>query len=504
VSQALSGNTIVLTATAEITSGSKTVTICGVTLGFAPVDNAFGVSVTTNKDYTRSCSATGTVDFATQGTITAVSMTIPFANRVAGTQQSAVFAFTTSKSIPAAACGSSNTVTLVVTGPSQFFASGTAVATGLAGYSVSTSNLATGTFVLSGTGALNAGSFTVTLSGLTLGVRTVGSDTGVTVGASQHFTSAGTTTGPISNYQVTSVNTGACQTSSACRSVTIAINAAGDASTIAPAGTLIISGLGAFSGTPGAMSMGNTLVTSSAVSSGAVTLTVHAGGAAWTIGSTATITLTGLTMTSASPSFFNPWTLSVGGSTPMWSTTYAATSTGTTTTTGITLARAVPGTQNTQVTVTFSTTNTIMNNDEIMITYPTNFFIDPPVDFSCNGPEARYSFFGTLGSCPGVLSATSSPVIGPVTSTMTLTYSGQTIAAGAQTMIWNGVTLSTTEKAASTTFSVAVSSSSCSAGAISSGSISNSNPGGPAAKATGVHLMLSAASALLCIMMLLL
>jgi hypothetical protein len=89
--QALVGSNIILTASAEI----KSVTICGATLGSTPVVNALGVSMTTNRDDTLTCSATGTVGVAL-GSITAVSMTFPIANRVAGEAQSAVFDFTTS------------------------------------------------------------------------------------------------------------------------------------------------------------------------------------------------------------------------------------------------------------------------------------------------------------------------------------------------------------------------------------------------------------------------
>jgi len=478
--QALVGNNIVLTATADIAAGAKSVIICGATLGLTPVDNTFGVSVTTNRDYTLTCSATGMVGVAA-GTITAVSMTIPFANRVAGEAPSAVFAFTTSRTIPAPSCGASNNLVLNV--PANFFASGTPVATGLAGYTA-TASFGAGTITLSGTTAITAGSVTVTIAGLTLGARTVGSDSAVTVAAPLHTTSTGVTSGPISNYQVTSVAvTGTCQTSAACRTVTIAISAAGAATSIAAGSTLTISGL-PFSGTPDAMSFGTgvgTLVTSSAVAGNSVTLTVHANGAAWTLGTTATITLSGLTLTDASPSF-TPWTVTVGGSTPMWSQTYVATSTGTTTTTSLTLARAVPGTQNSQATVVFSTTNGIANSDVIRVSFPVGFFIDTPSVTSCSGSGMggttttfNYEFGATLGACGTFALAGGGAPLGFID----FRYLGTGIAAGSQTMILTGTTLSTTERAASVSFSVVVSSSQCSAGAISTGSISNSNPGGP-------------------------
>lgn len=471
--QLVGGNTIVLTATADITAGTKTVTICGATLGLTTASNAFGVSVTTNRDYTLTCSATGTVGVAL-GSITAVSMTIPFANRVAGQVQSAVFAFTTSVNIPAPTCGASNNLVLSV--PANFFTSGTPLATGLAGYTA-TANFGAGTITLSGTSAITAGSVTVTISGLTLGGRTIGSDSAVSVSAPLHATSAGVTSGPISNYEVTSVAvTGTCETSVACRTVTIGINAAGEATTIAPGGTLVISGL-PFSGTPDAMSFGTgvgTLVTSSAVAADSVTLTVHLSGAPWTLGTTATITLTGLTLTASSS--FTPWTVTVGSSTPMWSRSYVATGSGTTTTTSLTLARAVPGTQNSQATIVFSTTNGIITNDVIRVNFPVGFFIDTPFDTTCAGSTLRYSSQATLGDCSTLTVVGGGPSFGFVD----YSYSGPGTAAGSQRMILTGTTLSTTERAASVSFSVVVSSSRCSAAPISTGSISNSNPGGPA------------------------
>jgi len=478
--QALVGSNIILTATQEITPGAKSVTICGVTLGSTTIDNALGVSVTTNRDYTLTCSATGTVGVEL-GSITAVSMTIPFANRIAGQTQSAVFAFTTSRNIPASSCGASNNLVLRV--PANFFASGTPVATGLAGYTA-TANFGAGTITLSGTTAITAGSVTVTISGLALGLRTPGSDSGVTVAAPLHTTSTGVTSGPISNYQVTSVAvTGTCQTSSACRTVTIGISAVGAATTIAAGSTLVIGGL-PFSGTPDAVSFGTgvgTLITSSAVSSNSVTLTVHASGAAWTIGTTATITLSGLRLTDASTNFA-PWTVTVGGSTPMWSQTYVATGTGTTTTTSLTLARAVPGTQNSQATVVFSTTNGIANTDVIRVNFPVGFFIDTPSVSTCSvlgmgGTTTTLSYVSsaTLGACSTFTVVGGGASLGFID----YRYSGLGTAAGSQTMIITGTTLSTTERAASVSFSVVASSSSCSAGAISTGSISNSNPGGP-------------------------
>jgi len=246
-----------------------------------------------------------------------------------------------------------------------------------------------------------------------------------------------------------------------------------------------------FSGTPYAMLIGGALVTSSAVSSGTITLTVDSGSAAWSLGATTTITLSGLTLTATSG--YTTSTISVGGSTSAYSATYVASSTGTTTTSPLALTRAVPSTQNTQATVTFSTTNGISSGDTIRIYFPAGFFIATPFDSSCGGITPRYVISATgLGTC-NVLSVNQNINNGYIE----VTYVGPGTAAGAQSIVLSGVTLSTTEKAATNTFYVVTSSSACSAGPVSTGSISNSNPGGPgAAAASGVNLVLSAAAAL--------
>jgi len=495
-------NTITLTvAAAGVTAGAKTVTICGVTLNAFAVDSATGIRVSTNKDYTTACSASGTVG-TSQGTITDVSMTIPFANRIKNTAQSAVFAFTTSANIPAATCGVSNTVVLTV--PGNFFASGTP-SSSMTGYTVG-ANFAAGTITLSGTTALQAGKMTVTISGLTLGNPTAGSDMGVTVGATGHATSAGVPSGPISGYQVTKVTVSdTCQTSSACRTVTIDVSSAGDASTIASGGTLAITGL-PFSGTPDAMyfavagSSRGTLVTSTAVNGqGEITLTVDSGSAAWSLGATATITLSGLTLTASAA--FTASTISVGGSTPAYSATYAASSTGTTTTSPLALARAVPGTTNTQATVTFSTTNGIANNDVIRVYFPSGFFIPNAVTTDCSGSTSQAITATGLGSCNTLTVNTNNFNNGWIA----VTYSGPGTAAGSQTLVLSGVSLSTTEKAATNGFYVVTTSSSCSAGGASTGTISNSNPGGPGAQASSAaSAVLSAAVAVAVAVMLML
>jgi hypothetical protein len=470
--QALVGSSVVLTATADVVAGAKVVTVCGATLGFQPQDNSFGVSVTTSRDYTLTCSSTGTVGVAF-GSITAVSMMIPFANRIEGTTVSAVFGFTTSRAIPAPTCGASNTLTIGV--PHNFFTSGTPVATGLAGYTAA-ANFWAGIITLSGTAEIAAGRITVTISGLTLGARTAGSDSGVTVAAPLHAASVGVTSGPISNYEVTSVAvTGTCQTSSACRTVTIGINAAGQATTILPGSTLVISGL-PFIGTPDAMSFGigiGTIVTSSAVTGNSVFLTVHPSGAPWTLGESATITLSGLTLSQTS-SYFSPWTVSVGGSTPMWSRTYAATSVGTTTTTSLSIDRPQPGAINVKLTISFTTTAPILSGDTVRVYYPPGFFAPPAPVLSC--PWAAYPSsvvaFGLLGMCnvPLRLFQNAGVSTSPAPY-FDVQYAGPRQDAGAHTMIASGLNLGSTPWAASDAFSVATSQNLCSAGTVSIGII---------------------------------
>jgi hypothetical protein len=307
--------------------------------------------------------------------------------------------------------------------------------------------------------------------------------------------------GPISGYQVTQVTvSGTCQTSAACRTVTIDVSSAGTASIIAPGSTLIIAGL-PFTGTPTAMFFpitGNNgaLVTASTISTGSTTLTVANNGGSWSLGATATITLSGLTLEPTAA--FTASTISVGGSTAAYSATYVASSTGTTTTNPLTLARAVPGTTNTQATATFSTTNGIANGDIVRIYFPSGFFIAPAVTTTCSGSTSQAITASGLGSC----STLTVNVNNFNNGWLAVTYNGPGTAAGSQTLVLSGISLSTTEKAATNSFYVVTSSSACSAGAVSTGTISNSNPGGPGAKASSsVSAVLSVAAAVVVALM---
>jgi len=481
-----SGN-IVLTG-AAVAVGASTVTICGVTLGLFTTNAMRGVSAMTTLDYSASCSATGIVGQSPQ--VTGVSMTIPFANRVAGnTAQSATFAFTTSTTLPVATAGCATAVnSITITFPLNFFVSNAVGAcnvaaaniavTGLTGYTLtgaSTGPSSTTQFIFTGSATLAAGPQSVTISGLTLGPRNIGNDAGITVRTSLDAVSVGAPSGPISGYQVTSVTMPACR-SITCQNFVVAFSS--NAGTIEPRGTLEITFTSApVSGDPDAFMSGSALITGALVGN-TLTLTVNARGGAWNIGSTAVITLTGMTVQSTGLRPSRDF-VSVGGSTQAFSAPYMMTGTGTTTTNTLSIARPFPGVTNTQMTITFTTTNGIAQGDFIRVFYPAGFLIGTPQTVTCAGSTNQFDTTATgLGACSGLAVANT----GMWTSTLSwfeveVTSGGS--AAGPQTIVVSGVTLSATAVAATTTFSVVTTANSCSAGAISTGAISNANPGGP-------------------------
>jgi len=471
------------------------------------------VSVFTTMDFTTTCSATGTVGTPV-GQVSAVSLTIPWANRIASnTAQSATFAFTTATALPASSanCNAANSIT--ITFPSNFFVANAAgscgaaaaavTATGLTGYTLTGSGTgpsSSTTFVFTGTAALPAAAYTVVIGGLTFGTATVGSDTGITVQTSMDSVSAGAPSGPLSGYKVTSFTMPSCQASASCQNIVVAFSS--NAGTILPGGTLDISFTNVpVAGTPDAFMSGSALITG-AMSGSTLTLTVNANGGAWAIGSTATITLTGMTVASTGLQTAVQYA-SVGGSTPSYSAAFATTGAGTTTTTSLTVARPYPGVTNTQITIAFSTTKSIANNDVVRVFFPTGFFIGTPQFATCTGGD-QYSVGATgLGSCNS-LYVSGMGTQGASMSYFDVTYNGAGQAAGTQSMVVSGVTLSTTAVAATPTFSVVTTQNSCSAGSISTGSISASNPGGPSAPAsTAAAALLSAAAALVATLLLL-
>jgi len=274
---ALSGaNNIALTATANVGAGLVTVVICGVTLG-SLMFNA-GMGVMTTMDYITTCSVTANATIGTQGRVTAVSMSIPFANRVAGnTAQSATFAFTTATMLPASStnCNAVNSVTIAF--PANFFVSNAAgscgasaamlTVTGLTGYTLTGTGSgpsSTTTFVFTGTAALPAANYRVVIGGLTLGAATAGGDansgTGITVRTSMDTASVIAPSGPISGYQVTSVTMPSCQASPSCQSIVIGFNST--VGSIPPGGTLAIGFTTApVAGAPDAFMSGSALIT---------------------------------------------------------------------------------------------------------------------------------------------------------------------------------------------------------------------------------------------------
>jgi len=523
-------NNIVLTVgAAGVAAGARVVTICGVTLNPVLNNNMFGVRVTTTNDFTNFCSELGTVGVSSR--VTDVSMTMPFANRVASNSGQAVtFSFTTATAIPAVSASSCNAQnTVVITFPTNFFVDNVAgsacdavpatiSATGLTGYSLPATAIGPSTpstFSLVGTAGLPAGTYSVTISGLTLGTQMAGSDTGITVRTNlDAVNSPGSPSGPISGYQVTSVSMPSCQ-SGTCQNFVIGFSTAGAAGTIAPGSTLVFtfSGNIPLAGAPNAFMSGPALITGAIDSSAnTLTLTVAPNSGAWVMGATVTLTLSGMTVanTGLLPRGASaPFTVQVTGSsvtsTLAYSMAFSPTGLGTTTTTSLTITRPVPGQTNTQATIVFSTTRGIASGDSVRIFYPTGFFIATPTVGTCLRSPSYQQGASGLGDCSTleVMPTLTVPLaLTPAGRASTRTtafidvrYTGTGRAAGTQTVILSGVTLSTTVVPASNTFSVVTTENSCSAGMISTGSIDNANPGGPSTPSAAASMFLSAALA---------
>jgi len=500
---------IVLTASGVVTAAAQMVTICGVQLGLFPTNNinVNAVEVVTTMDYTATCSETGTVG-TSPARVTAVSMNIPlFASRVAGnTAQTVTFAFTTSTLLPTSSsnCNSVNRVT--ITFPNNFFVANgvpvgscTAAAmlqiTGLDGYTLTGSRTgpsSTTQFIFTGTDALNPATYTVVIAGLTLGPLNLGDDLGIRVETSLDAISIGAPSGPISGYMVTSVTMpSSCQVSSSCQNVVIGFSST--AGSILKDGTLDITFTTApVTGSVQAFMSGDALI-AGALTTNTLRLTVQRG--TWVIGSTVMITLTGMTVSTGLRDVLQY--VSVGGSTNAYSMTYMPTGTGTTTTTSLTVARPFLGVTNTMFTVAFSTTNGIAQGDIVRVFYPTGFFIGTPQFATCGGGDQYPRSATGLGSCSSL------SISNPVALTTALRYIDVTYnrgggqAAGPQTMVVSGVTLSTTAVAPTNTFSVVTTQNSCSAGMVSTGAIST-NPGPGAPGSSGASVLLSTAVAIVC------
>jgi len=107
-----------------------------------------------------------------------------------------------------------------------------------------------------------------------------------------------------------------------------------------------------------------------------------------------------------------------------------------------------------------------------------------------------------LGGCT-TLSVGNSGTFGTL-SYLNVQLTSSAVPAGQQSIVLSGVTLSTTAVASTNNFYVVTTQNYCSAGSIATGSISNSNPGGPSAPAsTAATVILSAAAAFACALLLL-
>jgi hypothetical protein len=241
----------------NVAAGPQTVTLCGLTLTTAFQNRQCGVSVTTTKDWTTTYAPTGDIGPAS-GQVTAVSLSIPWASRIAGSSSgTAAFAFTTQ----------SDCTNITLTFPANFFVANTAscgappaiVVAGLPGFSLvgsSPTGPVTGpttstTFVFlpQSSQSLPAGSYVATFTSVTFGVATAGSDTGITVQTNSDSVSVGVPSGPLSGYQVTAFALPSCVASlSTCQSASVSFlsNAAsiqaGSTLTITFSSTMPISG----------------------------------------------------------------------------------------------------------------------------------------------------------------------------------------------------------------------------------------------------------------------
>lgn len=189
---------------------------------------------------------------------------------------------------------------------------------------------------------------------------------------------------------------------------------------------------------------------------------------------------------------------------------------GTTTTTGLTIARPFPAVTNTQVTVGFKTTTAIAQNDIVRIFFPTGFFVPTASVTTCSGTTLNFLMTAALAGSTcnrlgavGINSPGDNPIrvlTGTTTSYIDVRFDVGSAAAGAQSIVLSGVTLSPTAMPSSNAFYVVTTSDTCSAGMIATGSISNNNPGGPGVPppSTGASVLLSITVATMCSLLFLL
>lgn len=218
-------------------------------------------------------------------------------------------------------------------------------------------------------------------------------------------------------------------------------------------------------------------------------------------GTDVTITLSGFTLSSTAMVSGRVSMQNVaGGGTSVNQAIYMPTGMHTTTTTRLAITRPFPGVTNTVATVGFTTTSAIVSGDVIRIFFPNGFFINAPSVTTCDATTSSYSLSATDGasSCNQL---TTNVIVNdsPTTNYLDVTYTTGTSAAGAQSIVLSGMTLSTAAVPSSNTFYVVTTTDTCSAGMIATGAISNANPGGPGASpSTGASAALSAAVAVMC------
>jgi len=516
-------NSIILsTLTATLTAGSVvTITLCGVTMGSGAGSGAIttGVTVQTNRDRL-ACNTLAPIPVTNQ--VTAVSLTIAAAQRVAGFTNGAVtVAFKTATAL--LAC----TNTIVINVPANFFVADPATpissvlaSTLGAGYTVV---VATDRITLTGATPVAAGVQGVTISGITFGAATNGEDMGVTVSTNLDLVSDGVPSGDLSGFMVKSVRTNGC--GQACSTLTIAFSSLATSSPNAititfPAGTTI-------NGAPDKLNMGGAVASRQQV---LVTPTVPVvGGNTNTIvltpsafnqfptfdGTDVTITLSGAfsfssTLAATLAQRVSMRNVASGSGTRTNEVMFMAIGMGTTTTTGLAIARPFPGVTNTQVTVGFTTTSAIAPTDTVRIFFPTGFFIPTASVTTCSATTLNFPMTAALigSSCntispQGINSPSDNPIRvlagNPTTSYINVLFNSGSAAAGAQSIVLSGVTLSATAMPTSNAFYVVTTRDTCSAGMFATGAISNANPGGPGTTtATGASVLLSITVAIVC------
>lgn len=499
-------STITLTTNAAVTAGTYSVTICGLTVGsgVAAKVSSSGIKISTSKD-TQFCVANDPIPAA--GQVSLVGLSIPWASRVTGpTSVNPVLTFTTATRVPANACtGNAVTVTITTTGTS-FFTQATSscgVATALTANGFTSVTIANAgspsvtTLTLSTNLELAAGSYTVTLGGLTFG-QSNGIDNGLSVGTSMDILGTGAT-GPLSGYRVDKVTVSSGCASGSCGNVQVQFSA------LAPIPTPLVisfsSGALIDADTPAFM-LGGALATPTVVGN---TVSLALTGMSTVPAGQYTVTLVGKIQARAKG------TVSVGPSSalssPLYSQTYMGLSATSVTTNSLSINGAFPNNKAASGTIKFTTNADVPNAGSIYITYKTDFFVVPPAVFSSTGCSVTQgtiaSSFTSAVACvtfSASAPAVDTPSVG--SSMITLTNTGVTLPAGANTISFSGGLMGAAQ-ASSTTFAVSTSAEICSAGTIASGTISNSNPGGSAAS-TGASALLSAAAAFACALLFLL